>query len=156
MSIFYRLSQNNMDGSKMFGKWYGRAVHLSTVNLAGIAEQIQANTTAKKADVLAVLTELVEVMQHELEASKRVRIDGIGTFKVTFASKGADTAKEYNPTECVKKFRINFMPEYTTVKTAGGKRRKDTPLLRACKAQELPVNTVIHGDDDEGGDEPQP
>ena len=156
MSIFYRLSQNNMDGSKMFGKWYGRAVHLSTINLAGIAEQIQANTTAKKADVMAVLTELVEVMKRELEASKRVKIDGIGTFKVTFASKGADTAKEYNPTECVKKFRIIFTPEYTTVKSAEGKRRKDTPLLRNCKAQELPLNTVIKEEDEEGGDQPEP
>ena len=51
MSIFYRLSQNNMDGSKMFGKWYGRAVHLNTIDLADIAKQIQANTTAKEADV---------------------------------------------------------------------------------------------------------
>ena len=149
MSIFYRLSQNNMDGSKMFGKWYGRAVHLGTINLAGIAEQIQANTTAKEADVKAVLTELVEVMQRELQASNRVRIDGIGTFKVTFASKGADTAKEYNPTECVKKFRIIFTPEYTTVKGAEGKRRKDTPMLRNCKAQELPVNAVVKEDDEE-------
>ena len=156
MSIFYRLSQNNMDGSKMFGKWYGRAVHLSTVNLAGIAEQIQANTTAKEADVKAVLTELVTVMQRELQASNRVRLDGIGTFKVTFASKGADSAKEYNPTDCVKKFRIIFQPEYTTVKAGDGKRRKDTPLLRNCKAKELPVNTVVHGEDEEGGDEPNP
>ena len=156
MSIFYRLSQNNMDGSKMFGKWYGRAVHLNTVNLADIAKQIQANTTAKEADVKAVLTELIEVMQRELQASNRVRINGIGTFKVTFASKGADTADEWSSIDCVKKFRINFMPEYTTVKTSEGKRRKDTPLLRNCKAQELPVNTVIHGEDEEGGDEPNP
>ena len=156
MSIFYRLSQNNMDGSKMFGKWYGRAVHLNTVDLDNIAQQIQANTTAKMADVKAALTELVEVMQRELQNSNRVRINGIGTFKVTFASKGADTADEWSSLDCVKKFRINFMPEYTTVKTAGGKRRKDTPLLRACKAQELPVNTVIHGEDEEGGDDQNP
>ena len=149
MSIFYRLSQNNMDGSKMFGKWYGRAVHLGTINLAGIAEQIQANTTAKEADVKAVLTELVTVMQRELQASNRVRIDGIGTFKVTFASKGADSAKEYNPTDCVKKFRIIFQPEYTTVKGSNGKRRNDTPMLRNCKAQELPVNAVVKEDDEE-------
>ena len=149
MSIFYRLSQNNMDGSKMFGKWYGRAVHLNTVDLAAIAKQIQANTTAKEADVKAVLTELIEVMQRELQNSNRVRLDGIGTFKVTFASKGADTAKEYNPTECVKKFRIVFTPEYTTVKSAEGKRRKDTPLLRNCKAQELPLNTVVKEEDED-------
>ena len=156
MSIFYRLSQNNMDGSKMFGKWYGRAVHLNTVDLADIAKQIQANTTAKEADVKAVLTELIEVMQRELQNSNRVRLDGIGTFKVTFASKGADTADEWSSLDCVKKFRINFMPEYTTVKAGDGKRRKDTPLLRNCKAKELPVNTVIHGDDEEGGDDQNP
>ena len=145
-----------MDGSKMFGKWYGRAVHLNTVTLNDIAMQIQANTTAKEADVKAVLTELIEVMQRELQNSNRVRLDGIGTFKVTFASKGADTADDWSSLDCVKKFRINFMPEYTTVKTSEGKRRKDTPLLRNCKAKELPVNTVIHGDDEEGGEEPQP
>ena len=149
MSIFYRLSQNNMDGSKMFGKWYGRAVHLNTVNLANIAMQIQENTTAKEADVKAVLTELVTVMQRELQASNRVRIDGIGTFKVTYASKGADTADEWSSLDCVKKFRINFMPEYTTVKGSNGKRRKDTPMLRNCKAQELPVNAVVKEEEEE-------
>ena len=149
MSIFYRLHQNNMDGSKMFGKWYGRAVHLNTVDLADIAKQIQANTTAKEADVKAVLTELVTVMQRELQASNRVRIDGIGTFKVTFASKGADTADEWSSLDCVKKFRINFMPEYTTVKAGDGKRRKDTPLLRNCKAKELPVNAVVKEEEEE-------
>jgi hypothetical protein len=34
-----------------------------TTDLSALAERIQRNCTAKKSDVLAVLTELVEVMQ---------------------------------------------------------------------------------------------
>ena len=156
MSIFYRLHQNNVADSKMFGKWYGRARHLNTVNLAMLAEEIQANTTAKAADVYAVLKELVNVMQRELLNSNRVKIDGLGTFKVSFSSAGADSAKEYNAKDCIKKFRILFQPEYG--KDDHG--RRDTPMLRNAKAQELPYNDVKKetddGGDTPGGDEPNP
>ena len=150
MSIFYRLNKNNMKESKMFGKYYGRAVHTDTVDLSRVAEAIQENTTAKKADVLAVLTEMVNVMQRELCDSKRMKIDGLGSFKVTFSSTGVNDPKEYNAKDCIKRYRIVFTPEYS-IDNSSGKRRRDTPLLRYAKAQEVPFNP-IDTKPDTGGD----
>ena len=156
MSIFYRLHQNNMADSKMYGKWYGRAVHTSTTKLEQLADEIQANTTAKTADVYAVPKELVNVVHRELLASHRVKIEGLGTFKATFSSAGADSAKEYNAKDCIKKFRIIFQPEYSRDEFG----HRTTHLLRGAKAQELPKNDVVKetdgGADAPGGDDQNP
>lgn len=155
MSIFYRLHQNNMDGSKMFGKWYGKAVHTQVVSTAELASIMQENCTVKYSDILAVLTELSTTMKKELLDSKRVKINGLGSFKVSFSSKGADSAKEYSAKDCVKRFRILFQPEVSTDEYG----RRTHELLRGAKAQELPKNDVDKGDGTEqtpaDGDDPQ-
>ncbi|MEE3386208.1 MAG: DNA-binding protein, partial [Prevotella sp.] len=76
MAVLYKLYQDNRDNSKHKGSWYARAKTLDTVTLNEIAQRIQDNTTAKKADALAVLTEMVEVVRDYLQKSYRVKIDG--------------------------------------------------------------------------------
>jgi predicted histone-like DNA-binding protein len=155
MSIFYRLRKNNMKETKMFGKWYGKAVHTDVVNTSKLAVIMQENCTVKHSDILAVLTELVTTMKKELLDSKRVKINGLGSFKVSFSSKGADSAKEYSAKDCVKRFRILFQPEVSTDEYG----RRTHELLRGAKAQELPKNDVDKGDGTEqtpaDGDDPQ-
>ena len=58
----------------------------------------------------AVLIELVEVMTTHLQDSKRVKIDGLGTFKVGLRCKPAATAGEFNPVKNVKSLHVNFLP----------------------------------------------
>ena len=73
MAVFYRLYQNNNENFVNKGKWYARATMTETVDMKKLAERIQRNCTAKRSDVWAVLTELVEVMQDELQASRETR-----------------------------------------------------------------------------------
>ena len=81
--IFYKLIQNkNEEMPKAFNKWYARPVVTETIDLDYIAERIQRNSTAKKSDAKAVLTEMVEVITDALQSSQRVKIDGFGAFKV--------------------------------------------------------------------------
>ena len=61
MSVFYRLHQDQSVGTKRSGKWYARMVPTSCINTRQLAEIMQRNCTVKKADILAVLDELVEV-----------------------------------------------------------------------------------------------
>ena len=74
MALLYRLYQNNRKNSEFSGKWYARAVFTNMIDLDGIAERIQRNSTAKKSDCLAVLTEMVEVLRDELQTSTYRRI----------------------------------------------------------------------------------
>ena len=113
--IFYKLIQNkNEEMPKAYQKWYARPVVTETIDLDYIAERIQRNSTAKKSDAKAVLTEMVEVITDALQSSQRVKIDGFGAFKVGLSSRGADSVEDYSPSEHVKSMRIIFQPETQT------------------------------------------
>ena len=120
--IRYKLYQDNRKNSTTRGQWYGRAAVMGTTNLETLAARIQRNCTAKKSDVLAVFTELVEVMQDELQEGRRVKLDGFGSFKIGLSTKGAETAKAFTPTKNVKGVHVLFQPEVKT--SADGTRVK--------------------------------
>lgn len=111
MAVRYKLYMNNRKNSPTKGKWYARAAVQNVVDLDALAKRIQANCTAKRADVMAVLTELVEVMTTELQNSNRVKLDGFGSFKIGLSSKGADNLKDFSVAKNVKSLHVLFMPE---------------------------------------------
>ena len=113
--IFFKLIQNkNEEMPKAYQKWYARPVVTETVDLDYIAERIQRNSTAKRSDAKAVLTEMVEVITDALQSSQRVHIDGFGSFKVGISSRGADSEEDYSAAEHVRGLRIIFQPETQT------------------------------------------
>ena len=115
MAHLYKLVQNmNENMVKCYQKWFARPVYTETINLMDIAELIQRNSTAKKSDAYAVLVEMVEVVSDSLKASKRVHIDGFGTFKIGISSRGADTPADFNANENIRSCRVLFQPEITT------------------------------------------
>lgn len=111
MAVFYKLYQEAREASKNKGKWYARALMTETVDTEKLAERIQRNCSMKKSDVLAVLTELVEVMNDEMQASHKVRLNGFGSFKIGLKTKPADTAKDFSASTNVVGMRVNFAPE---------------------------------------------
>lgn len=138
MAVFYRLYQNNNENFVNKGKWYARATMTETVDMDKLADRIQRNCTAKKSDVRAVLTELVEVMQDELQASHRVKLNGFGSFKIGIRSSAADSVKDFNVTKNVKGLHVIFQPE---TKISADKTRTRT-FLTGCSVQEAPKNAV--------------
>jgi predicted histone-like DNA-binding protein len=139
MSVFYRLHQDQSTGTKRSGKWYARAVPTDVINTRQLAEIVQRNCTVKKSDVMAVIEELVEVMKDQMQDSKRVKLDGFGSFKIGVQSKGAQTAAKFSVAEHIKGLRVVFMPERTT--DSGGNRVKQ--FLQGARVEELPLNTVV-------------
>lgn len=131
MAVNFKIYQSNRKGGTN-GKFYARAAHRETINTKDLAEVMQNNSTVKRSDIVAVLTELSEVLRQELQRSNKGHIDGIGTFKVGIHSKGAKTAKEFNATDNIVGSRILFMPE-TTI-DANGNRVK--ALLAGLKVKE--------------------
>ena len=124
MAHLYKLVQNtNEEMPKCYQKWFARPVYTETIDLDRIAELIQRNSTAKKSDAKAVLTEMVEVVTDALKESKRVHIEGFGTFKIGMSSRGADSPEDFTISENLKSTRVLFQPE-TTVDSATHKRIK--------------------------------
>ena len=138
MAVLYKLYQDNRDTSSHKGEWYARAKTLDTVTLNEIAQRIQDNTTAKKADALAVLTEMVEVVRDYLQKSYRVKIDGLGSFKMSLKTSPAPTAKEFSESKNIKSMRALFQEDVTVDKN--GMRHRS--LSSGATAKELPKNAV--------------
>ena len=130
MAILTKVYRGNREKSQSV--YYGRAVILNTLGTKELAEIIQANCTVKKSDVVAVLTELVEVMTTQLQNSNAVRLDGFGTFKVGLKTHGAASKKEFSCAENIDGFRCNFIPEGK--KDMASKKMKRV-FLDGCKAK---------------------
>ena len=120
------------------GRWYARAVSTSVINTRQLAEIMQRNCTVKRSDIMAVIEELVETMRDQLQDSKRIKLDGFGSFKIGVRSIGANSAKEFSVSENIKGMRVIFSPERST--DASGNRTKQ--FLQGIKVEELPKNAV--------------
>ena len=115
--------QNDRENFANKGKWYARIKPVSTKGLKEIAEIIQRNASVKRSDVMAVLTELPEVMNDMLREGHRVKIEGLGAFKIGISSLPADTEKDFNVKQHIKNSRIIFQPETVRVGSQGTRTR---------------------------------
>lgn len=139
MAVFYKLRQEKRENSKFKDQWYARAVHTSTVNIDDLAEEMEANCTVKCADIVAVLSELVETMKKHLQMSHRVKLDRLGTFKIGMSTKPSPTIKDFNAKDNVKSVHVLFQPETKINKD----KSRVKALINGCKVQELPKNDII-------------
>lgn len=103
MAVKYKIYQSKRN-DRFKGRWYARAVHEGTVTTDDLADIMQDNCTVKRSDILAVISELVEVMRTQLQNSMRVKLDRFGTFKLAYpphpprrrrTSRRAPTSKAY-------------------------------------------------------------
>ena len=138
MSVFYRLSKVTSPKAKGYGKWYPRAVITETVDTEMLAAIMQRNCTLKKADIVAVISELIETMADQLQDSKRVKLNGFGSFKIGIRGEGADSAADFSTSKNIKGLHVLFQPE---VKTDGSGLRQKT-FITGCSVQEAPKNDV--------------
>ena len=139
MPVLYRLSKDNRAKSATKGQFFARAVQVGTIDIEALAKIMQANCTIKAADIKALLTELVETMTSQLQNAMRVKLDGLGAFKIGIRGKGSPTVKDYSVAKHVKGLRVNFLPE---TKTDNNGNRKQA-LLSGAKVQEAPKNDLV-------------
>lgn len=123
MAVLYKFHQIKGTLSPISGKWVARTEMTNTVDLQALAKRIERNCTAKRSDVLAVLTELVEAMTDELENSHAVKINGFGTFRVGMSARAIDDPKNFVPATDIKKVHLNFFPEISGANIKGTKRK---------------------------------
>jgi len=149
MPVLYKLHQEKNEKSKNYNKWYARAVMNGTVDLDTLAEIMQRNCTVKKSDIRAVLAELVETMRDQLQNSMRVKIDGLGSFKIGLRTKCAESATDFNVNQNIVGMRVNFVPEYNIDRKA---KSAVYPLLTGAVIRETAKNDVDKTESAESGD----
>ena len=111
MSQKFTKLQNNNKKSTAYGKWFATAVYDQRfVETEELANYIQQQASVKKSDIKAVLDELGGAMKHYFELGQKVKLDGIGIFKVGFSSIGAADKADCTAATITTR-RVLFQPE---------------------------------------------
>ena len=111
MSQKFKKLQNRNDESSAYGKWFATAVYdQHFIETEQLADFIQTQASVKKSDIKAVLDELGSAMKHFFELGQKVRLDGIGIFKVGFSSIGAASKDDCGAANITTR-RVLFQPE---------------------------------------------
>ena len=116
MSQKFIKSKNNNQYNAAYGKYFATAVYDSHfVGTDELAEFIQRQASVKKSDI-------GEAMKHFFEMGQKIKLDGIGIFKVGFSSIGVDKVEDCGA-GTISTRRVLFQPETTRVVT--GQERKN-------------------------------
>ncbi len=117
MSQKVQIYRNNNEKSDQFGKYYVRAVYdKKFITTEELADYIQQQASVKRSDCKAVLDELGAAMKHFFELGQKIRLDGIGIFKVGVSSKPVDTIDAATAAS-VSNSRVLFQPETESIPT---------------------------------------
>lgn len=124
MSQKFIKSQNKNSSSQAFGKYFAQAVYDNHfVGTEELADFIQRQASVKKSDIKAVLQELGEALKHFFEMGQKIKLSGIGIFKVGFSSIGV-TKLEDCGAQTITTRRILFQPETSRV-VVGQEKKED-------------------------------
>ena len=112
--IIYEVYQNQNEHSSAYGKWYGRVKYLESLNTRKLANHISEHGSIYTPDVVyGVLEKFRSCLLEMLLNSKKVKIEGLGTFYTTLECKkgGALTKEKFNINSNLDGLHIRFLPE---------------------------------------------
>ncbi len=115
--ILYEVKQNQNEHNAAFGKWYAQIKSLETLNTRKLAQHISEHGSIYTPDVVyGVLEKFRSCLVEMLLESKKVKIEGLGTFYCTLENQknGALKKEDFNVNKHLKALHIRFLPEQTT------------------------------------------
>jgi predicted histone-like DNA-binding protein len=112
--IIYEVYQNQNEHNAAFGKWYGRVKYLESLNTRKLSNHIAEHGSIYTPDVVyGVMEKFRSCLLEMLLNSKKVKIEGLGTFYTTLecVKGGAVSKDKFNILKDVKGLHIRFLPE---------------------------------------------
>lgn len=91
-------------------KWYGTTQSETPLSGKAMTKAAAENTTLAPIELEAALDLLANFIPQQLLQGHTVTLPGLGYFRITFKSKGADTVKDFNPKEMIYDIRPVFVP----------------------------------------------
>jgi predicted histone-like DNA-binding protein len=108
MSITLKRIERTNPQDRSQSAWYATQETSKSIDLREIAQDIQDRTTLTKADVLAVLVTLEQVLPTYLNKGFSVRLGGFGSFRISVSSAPSPTEQEVTARN-VKGARVVFV-----------------------------------------------
>ena len=112
--IIYDVYKNQNTFSSAYGKFFGRIVHTETLNTRKLARHIAEHGSVYTQDVVeGVLTKAEACIVEMLLESKKVKLEGLGTFYLMAENKkgGAVSIDKFNPKTSFSGLHIRFLPD---------------------------------------------
>ena len=112
--IIYEVYQNKNEHTAAYGKFYARVKNLESLNTRKLANHISEHGSIYTPDVVyGVLEKFRSCLLEMLLNSKKVKIEGLGTFYTTIecAKGGALTKDKFSVNKDIKGLHIRFLPE---------------------------------------------
>lgn len=100
------------------GKYYPSPIYEKTIGLEDFIKEISHATSLTPTDVHGVVVELIEIFRRYLVRGHKIRVPGIGTFKVSFKGWGEVTAEAVTMQNIDKStIRITFVSDIALKKS---------------------------------------
>ena len=144
--IIYEVKQNKNTFSAAFGKWYAQIKNLETLNTRKLANHISEHGSIYTPDVVyGVLEKFRSCLLEMLLNSKKVKIEGLGTFYCTLENqkKGALKKEDFNVNKHLKALHIRFLPEQAAEENISSRE-----FLK--KAEFINVDSLLKEKEEEG------
>ena len=112
--IIYEVYQNQNEHNAAYGKWYGRVKYLESLNTRKLSNHIAEHGSIYTPDIVyGVMEKFRSCLLEMLLNSKKVKIEGLGTFYTTLecVKGGAVSKDKFNVLKDVKGLHIRFLPE---------------------------------------------
>ena len=145
--ILYEVKKNQNSYSAAFGKWYAQIKSLETLNTRKLANHISEHGSIYTPDVVyGVLEKFRSCLVEMLLESKKVKIEGLGTFYCTLENQknGALKKEDVNVNKHLKALHIRFLPEQATEENISSRE-----FLK--KAEFVNIEQLLKGDESENG-----
>ena len=166
--ILYEVKKNQNSKSTAYGRWFAQIKTLETLNTRKLAQHISEHGSIYTPDVVyGVLEKFRSCLLEMLLESKKVKIEGLGTFYCTVENQkgGALKKEDFNASKHLKALHIRFLPEQEQEQNISSreflKKAEFINIEQWLKSQESDTTTDTgsgsdSGSDTEGGDTPTP
>ena len=142
MSQKYIKTKNANMKSTAYGKYYAEAVYDNKfIETDEIADFIQTQATLKRSDIKAALDELGAALKHFLEMGQKIRLKGIGIFKVGFSAIGVTKLEDCTASTITTR-RVLFQPEIERI-VVGSTVKDDKIIQKYVNAKSLVKDVVF-------------
>ncbi len=112
--IIYDVYKSTNEKSSSYGKYFGRIIHTETLTTRKLAKHIAEHGSVYTQDVVeGVLTKAEACIVEQLLESKKIKLEGLGTFYLMAENKsgGAVSLDKFNPKTTLKGLHIRFLPD---------------------------------------------
>ena len=123
--VIIKVTQNNNDQSKAYGKWYGHVVTTETMSYQQLCTHISEHNSVYGEDVcLGVANKLQTCLLEQLLEGKKVQFGDLGTFYLSVRSEGTAKESDFNLGVNINGLYLRFQPSRQDVNDLSSKTLK--------------------------------